>query len=47
MAEQGLRNHEIMASTGHKTLKEVNLYTRTYNRKHAAIAGAEKLDRAA
>lgn len=47
MAEQGLTNHEIMAFTGHKTLKEVDRYTRAYNRKLAAISGAEKLARAA
>ena len=47
MAEEGLTNHEIMALTGHKTLKEVDRYTRAYNRNVAGISGAEKLARAA
>ena len=47
MAEQGLTNHEIMTLTSHKTLKEVVRYTRAYDRKLAAISGAEKPTRAA
>tara|TARA_Y100001970_G_scaffold232807_2_gene289933 strand:- start:4267 stop:4563 length:297 start_codon:yes stop_codon:yes gene_type:complete len=47
LAEIGCTTHQIMAITGHKTMKEVDRYTRAYNRKLAAISGAVKLARAA
>ena len=36
MGDSGCNAHEIMAVTGHRTLKEVQRYTEAYDRKQAA-----------
>lgn len=43
LAEAGATPHEIAAVTGHKTLAEVERYTRAADRAHLADAGFEKL----
>ena len=43
MAEAGCSPHEIMATTGHSTLKEVTRYTAAYDRKAAAIRAQAKV----
>jgi integrase/recombinase XerD len=43
MADSGCTSHEIMAVTGHQTLKEVERYTKAYDRKQAAIRVQAKL----
>jgi integrase len=43
MAEAGCSPHEIMAATGHSTLKEVTRYTAAYDRKAAAIRAQAKV----
>ena len=39
IADNGGTDHQIMAVTGHRTLKEVSRYTRTANQKRLAAAG--------
>jgi integrase/recombinase XerD len=43
LAEQGASAHEIMAVTGHKTLEEVERYTREARRKKLADSAISKL----
>ncbi len=42
LAELGCTDHEIMAITGHQTLKEVARYTAAANRKRLAESGMAK-----
>ena len=42
LAEQGASAHEIMAVTGHKTLEEVERYTREAERKKLADSAMSK-----
>lgn len=42
LAEHGCSPHEIMAITGHKTLKEVTRYTAAVDRKRLAITAMSK-----
>lgn len=44
LADAGCTDHEIMAWGGWETLKEVQRYTRTANRKRLAQSGREKLE---
>jgi integrase len=43
MADSGCTPHEIMAVTGHKTMKEILRYTDAYDRKHAAVRAQAKV----
>ena len=43
LAETGATEHEIMAVTGHRTLKEVDRYTRTARQKVLADSAMRKL----
>jgi integrase len=43
MADSGCTPHEIMAVTGHQTLKEVKRYTEAYDRKQAAARAQAKV----
>jgi integrase len=43
MADSGATPHEIMAVTGHRTMKEVTRYTEAYDRKHAAARAQAKV----
>lgn len=43
MADRGCTAHEIMAVSGHQTLKEVERYTRNYDRALAAKSAMEKI----
>jgi integrase len=43
MADSGCTPHEIMAVTGHRTLKEVTKYTEAYDRSQAAIRAQAKV----
>ena len=43
LAEAGCSAHEIMAWTGHKTLREVTRYTEAADRKALAVTAIEKL----
>ena len=43
-AEAGLTPHEIMAISGHTTLKEVTRYTAAADRKRMAVAGMKKIE---
>lgn len=43
MADRGCTAHEIMAVSGHQTLKEVERYTRNYDRAQAAKNAMEKI----
>jgi integrase/recombinase XerD len=43
LAEAGTTSHELMAISGHKTLSEVERYTRDADRKRLATSGMAKL----
>jgi integrase len=43
MADSGCTPHEIMAVTGHRTLKEVTKYTEAYDRSQAAVRAQAKV----
>jgi integrase len=43
LAEEGATPHEIMAVTGHRTLEEVERYTKQANRKRSADVAMSKL----
>jgi len=43
LAEAGATPHEIMSITGHKTLAEVERYTRAFGREGLADSAMEKL----
>ena len=43
LAEAGCSSHEIMAITGHKSLADVELYTRAVNQKRMAKIAIDKL----
>jgi integrase/recombinase XerD len=43
MADSGCTPHEIMAVTGHKTMKEVTRYTEAFDRKQAAARAQAKV----
>jgi hypothetical protein len=43
MAESDCNVHEIMAVSGHRTLKEVARYTEAYDRKQAAARAQAKV----
>ena len=43
LAEGGATPHEIMAVTGHKTLSEVERYTKEVNKARLADTGMAKL----
>ena len=45
LAEVGCTAHEIMAVTGHKSLKEVERYTKAAAQKHLAKSAVHKLER--
>lgn len=45
MADHGATTHEIMSITGHRTLSEVERYTRSANQKRLARGMVEKLSR--
>ena len=45
MAERGAPAHEIMAITGHKSLAEVERYTREVERRKLADAAMARLKR--
>lgn len=45
LAEAGCTAHEIMAITGHKTLSEVDIYTRAANQKDLADAAIARLNK--
>jgi integrase len=44
LAEAGCTAHQIMAITGHKTLREVTRYTAAFDRKALAVTAIEKLN---
>ena len=44
LAELGLTNHQIMAITGHTTLKEVDRYTKDAERRRMAESGYGSLN---
>jgi integrase len=46
LAEAGMSPHQIMAITGHSTLKEVERYTRAASQKHLAEMAMRGLDEA-
>lgn len=43
LADSGATPHEIMAITGHQSLKEVERYTKAVNRRKTADAAMAKL----
>jgi hypothetical protein len=45
LAEAGCSTHEIMAVTGHKSIKEVERYTRAAAQKGLAQSAVRKLER--
>lgn len=47
LAEAGCTTHEIMAITGHQSLKEVERYTRTVEQRKLAASAIDQLGRAA
>jgi integrase len=44
LAEAGCTEHEIMAITGHESVREVSVYTRAANRKHLAESAMQKVE---
>jgi integrase len=44
LAEAGCTEHEIMAITGHESVREVSVYTRAANRKRLATSAMEKVE---
>jgi len=46
MAESDCTAHEIMAVSGHTTLREVERYTKAANRKHLAARAQQKVAKA-
>lgn len=45
-ADAGYTTHELMADSGHKTLSEVQRYTKEADMKRLAASGAAKLQQA-
>ena len=43
LAEAGCTAHQIMAITGHKTLREITRYTAAFDRSGQAVVAMEKL----